>query len=190
MRGNRLCRPIARQGSAAPAADEESRHAAFLRGQLQAPALREIERPNFADDGAEARNTQGLLQCPERVLIAARAQIKEAVGVAEMGGEGTGIEVALARDPQGMAGTRTLRPAQQPHRHRRGEPGLLKIEGGTGHFMEGAQAEATTRQVSVNGLDAPGQDGKRRCFRRRHHRALQKRNLAPKRGQARAGEWR
>lgn len=179
MRGDRLCRPIARLGSVAPAADEKSRHAAFLRRQLQAAALREVERSDFADDGAEARDTQGLLQRPERVVVAARAQIKEAVRVAEIGGEGTGIEVALPRNPQGMAGTRALRPAQQPHRHCRGEAGLLEIECGTRHLMERPQAKTAARQMPVNGIDAPIEYGCRLHFWRQA--ALQQGN-APAQG--------
>ncbi len=185
--GDRLNRPTPRLDRIPAAADDEGRHAAFLRGQLQAPALGEVEHSHFADDGHQAAAAQGFLDRPERVLVAPCVQMEEACGIAGTGRERTGVEIALPCNPEGMAGSASLRTAEQARCHYGSKTRFFQIGACAGDFMEGPQTEAATRQMPVDALDAP-REGRRGCFLGlRGSRTLQQRDPALEGAEARSG---
>ena len=180
--GDGLCGPVARVTVLA-AADDERRHTALLRRQLQPPALRQIERAHLADHGGEAAAAQSFFQRPERVVIAACFQMQQARRVATAAGKGPGIKVALPRHPQRLAATRSLRAAEQPRTHRGGEARFLKIEAGAGKFMQRAKPKPAARQILIDGGNAPI-DHRCRPLQLRRQTPLQQSNPPPQSAQA------
>lgn len=181
--GDGLCGPVARITVLA-AADDEGRHAALLRRQLQAPALCEIECAHLADHGGKALAAQSLLQRPERVVVAARFEMQQARWIAAASGQGAGIKITLPRNPQRLACTCRLCAAKQPRTHRSGQTRFLEIETGAGKFMQAPEPETATRQMLIDGGDPPI-DHRRRPLQLRWQAALQQGNPPPQRAQSR-----
>lgn len=179
--GDGLCGPVARI-SVLAAADDERRHAAFLRRQLQAPALRKIERAHLADHGGEALAAQSLLQRPERVVVAACFEMQQARWIAAAAGQGAGIKIALPRNPQSLARAACLCAAEQPRTHRGGQARLLEIETGAGKFMQAPEPKSAARQMIIDGGNAPIDH---RCspLQFRRQAPLQQGNPPPQRAQ-------
>jgi hypothetical protein len=113
--------------------------------------------------------------------------MEEAGGIAMTGRKRAGIKIALPGNPEGMAGSGTLRTAEQARRYRSGEARFFQIGPCAGEFMEGPLAEATARQMLVDGCDAPGQDGCICFLGPKRSRALQKRDPALEGAEARPG---
>ena len=153
---DRLMCQGAQFGSPAAAADDERRHAAFLRRQLQPPALREVECSHFTHHGAEAAAAQGFLQRPERIGIAPHLEMQQPVGIESGLRQCAGIKIALATDPQHAAvQIMPQPPTDQPRQGRGGQARFLKIRTLTGKFMEGAEHQATPGEMTVDGAEAP-----------------------------------
>lgn len=187
MGGDRLNGPVPCLGRISAAADDEGRYAAFLRSQLQAPALGEVEHSHFTDDCDQTTATQGFLDRPERVLIAPRVQIKKASGIAVTGRKRAGVEIALTRNPESMAKAGMLGAAQEARRHCGGKARFFQIGACAGEFMECPQTEAPAGQMPVNSVDTPGKDGCCCFLSERRSRAFQKRDPALEGAKPRSG---
>ncbi len=154
----RLVGQGAQFGSPAAAADDERRHAAFLRRQLQSPALGEIECGHFTHHGAEAAAAQGLLQRPERIGIAPHLEMQQPVGIESGLRQRAGIKIALAADPKDAAvQIMPQPPADQPREGSGGQARFLKIRSLAGKFMQGAERQAAPGEVEIDGAKAPAE---------------------------------
>jgi hypothetical protein len=167
------------------AADDESRNAALLGGQLQAAALGEIECCDLADDGAQAVAAQGLFHRPERIRVAADGKVQQMRRIAARRRQGPCIEIALPGDPEER--TRAALPGltQQPGNDAGGKARFLAVEARPGEFMQCPQSKTTARQMPVDGRDAPGKNRGHLCDIRGQGPPLQPLNPAPERSQAR-----
>ena len=139
------------------AADHEGRDAAFLRRQLQAPALREIEGGDLRHHRIEAGAAQRFLHRPERIGIALDAQVQQPVRIDAAFRQGAGIKIALPGDPQRAAIPVLLATAHEACHGRGGKARFLEIGSMAGKLMQGAECQATPGEMKVDGVETPGE---------------------------------
>lgn len=156
-----LLRKAPHLAHAPAAADDEGRRAAFLRRQLQAPALREIEAGDLAHHGAEMPAAQRFLERPERIFIAPHADQEQAAGVEPRRRQGTRIKIAPARHPQHAAAFMAQPAADEAGHRRRRQTGLFEIRPIAGEFVQRAQHEPAPGQMPVDGFKFPAENLRR-----------------------------
>ena len=160
------------------AADDEGRHAAFFRRQLQPPALREVEGRHLRHHRVESGAAQRFLHRPERIGVAIDAQMQQPVGIKTAFRQGTGIEIALPRNPQRAAIALLLAMADEARHGRGGEARFLKIGAMPHKLMQGAAGKAAAGQMPVDGAKPPGEVAAR-FTRIRLRQLFQQRYLPP-----------
>lgn len=178
-RRDRLVGQGAQLAGSSAAADDERRHAAFLRRQLQPPALREVECRDLAHHGAETAAAQGLLQRPQRIGIAAHLKVQQPVRVKSGLWQRACVKIALPGDPQHAAiRVMPMAPANQSRNSGGGETRFLKIRPLAGKFMQRAQCQATPGKMKVDGAEAPGEGARGGVAHAGLRQLLQGRDLA------------
>jgi hypothetical protein len=156
--GDRLGSELPQLISTTTAADHQGRHAAFLRRQLQAPALREVECGEFRHHRAKADTAQRFLHRPQRILVAPYAQEQQSIRIDPLRRQGAGIEVALPGDPQEAATPLVALPAaDEMGDGSRRKARFLEIRAVAGKLMQGPGCETAARQMRINGGKSPAE---------------------------------
>lgn len=178
--GDRLGGQLPQLIGTAATADHQSGNAALLRRQLQAPALREIERRQLRHDGREAGAAQRFFHRPERIAVALDTQMQEPIGVAPTCRQGAGIKIALPPDPQEAAAAMCpLPPPDEMGDRCGGKARFLKIRPTPGKLMQRAGCQDTPRQMPVERGQSPAQAFLAVRLRAELGRLVQPRDLPP-----------
>lgn len=157
---DRLGRQMPELINPSAAADHQRGHAALLRRQLQAPALREIERRQFRHHGDEAGAAQRFLHRPEHIVIALHTEMQQLVGIKAPFRQGAGIKIAPPCDPQSAAAAAAdvmLPATDQVCDGSGGKTRFLQIRSVARKLMQGTQRQAAARQMPVDRGKAPSE---------------------------------
>lgn len=151
----------------ATAPQSQNRAAMAFGSELQAPAGRQIEAVDFADDDRDAACPDGFFHHPKGFLVAACRHQQQSARIDPASLKADAIKILMRANPQtgAVAGQS---PRQGGGKESR-QNGLFLIEAGAGDFMQGvtaqAAAEMPVHRHHAEGNEAVGAQGRRpaRC---------------------------
>ncbi len=140
-------------GQCPPAPDDESGHAGGFSRQLQAPRGGEPHARDLADDGRQPLLTQAFLDEGQDLAFPLGFGIDHPVRVQTCAQEAGSEQVAARQAPE----HRTLEPGRDSCGEQGGAASELRGMARLDHLMKNASGEAASWQVSVERLEAKGQ---------------------------------